>query len=156
MNNLQTGSHVPPTDVDEVTMENMLSPKEFMENYMLPRKPLVFRGAVKEWPAFEKWTDEYLRDNYPNLELRMEGRKEKRTPIPQGDIALGRDSMKHFINTYHNPDVNKYVVSELPTPLYKYVNIPRPLGKFFVTKTMLCLFNLIIQLDVSFKNLPHI
>lgn len=107
----------------------MLTPKQFMENYMLPRKPLVFRGVVKEWPAFKQWTNKYLRDNYPKLELRMEGRKEKRTPIPQGDVALGRDTMKHFIDTYQNPDVNKYVVSELPTPLYKYVNIPRPLGK---------------------------
>jgi len=108
----------------------MLNPKVFMEKYMLPRKPLVFRGVAREWPAFEKWTDSYLKENYPDLELRMEGRKEKQSPIPQGDIALGRDSMRNFLETYHNKSTNKYIVSELPTPLYKYVNILPPLGMF--------------------------
>lgn len=122
------GSHIPPDQVDEVMMDNMVNPKDFMEKYVLPRKPLVFRGNVKEWPAFHKWTDDYLKENYGKLELRMEGRKEKQSSIPQGDICLGRDSMKNFINTYHNSDVNKYVVSELPAPLYKYVKIPPPMG----------------------------
>ena len=107
----------------------MISPKDFMEKYMLPRKPAVFRGIGKEWGAFKSWTDEYLKETYPKLELRMEGRKEKQSKVPQGDIALGRDTLKHFIDTYHQKDVNKYVVSDLPTPLYKYVKIPPPLGK---------------------------
>jgi hypothetical protein len=124
------GSHIPSTNVDEVSTSNMLNPKVFMEKYMLPRKPLVFRGVAREWPAFEKWTDSYLKENYPDLELRMEGRKEKQSPIPQGDIALGRDSMRNFLETYHNKSTNKYIVSELPTPLYKYVNILPPLGMF--------------------------
>ena len=127
---LLLGSHIPASDVDEVSVESMLTPKQFMGRYVLPRKPLVFRGVVKQWPAYKKWTDTYLRENYPNLELRLEGRKEKRAPTPQGDIALGRDSLKNFIDTYHEAGVNKYVVSELPTPLYKYVNIPNPLGEF--------------------------
>ncbi|XP_066916064.1 uncharacterized protein [Clytia hemisphaerica] len=122
------GSHIPATEVTSVDGSTMITPNAFMQNFVLPRQPLVFRGIGKLWPAFEKWNDEYLKENYPNLELRMEGRKEKQSNIPQGDIALGRDSMKHFIETYQEKDTNKYVVSELPTPLYKYVNIPPPLG----------------------------
>ena len=62
----------------------MLTPKAFMQDYVLPRQPIVFRGIGELWPAFEKWSDEYLKENYPNLELRMEGRKEKQSNIPQG------------------------------------------------------------------------
>ena len=116
----------------------MISPKDFMEKYMLPRKPAVFRGIGKEWGAFKSWTDEYLKETYPKLELRMEGRKEKQSKVPQGDIALGRDTLKHFIDTYHQKDVNKYVVSDLPTPLYKYVKIPPPLGK---SRNILCVMS---------------
>jgi hypothetical protein len=37
------------------------SPRDFFENFVKPGKPVLFRGAAKNTPAFSLWTDEYLR-----------------------------------------------------------------------------------------------
>ena len=117
------GSHRPPQNVDESFADDLLSPKEFAEKYVVPRKPIVLRNVAKEWPAFKLWTDEYLSEKYGEMELRIEGKKEKQTTIPRGDVCLGRDRMKTFIKEYKN-GANKYVVSELPTPMWGDVKLP--------------------------------
>src|SRR3569833_901848 len=42
------------------TVEN-ISPEDFTENYLKPRKPLVIKGLTKNWPAREKRTPEYMK-----------------------------------------------------------------------------------------------
>ena len=39
-----------------------ISPVDFAENYLKPRRPLVIKGLTKDWPAREKWTPEYLKE----------------------------------------------------------------------------------------------
>jgi hypothetical protein len=39
-----------------------ISPADFAENYLKPRRPLVIKGLTKSWPAREKWTPEYLKE----------------------------------------------------------------------------------------------
>src|SRR6201986_4398162 len=41
---------------------NTISPEDFAENYLKPRRPLVIKGLTKDWPAREKWTPEYLKE----------------------------------------------------------------------------------------------
>jgi len=43
------------------TVEN-ISPQDFTENYLKPRRPLVIKGLTKSWPAREKWTPEYMKE----------------------------------------------------------------------------------------------
>nr|WP_294943088.1 cupin-like domain-containing protein [uncultured Mucilaginibacter sp.] len=38
-----------------------ISPEDFREKYLKPRRPLVIKGLTKTWPAREKWTPEYLK-----------------------------------------------------------------------------------------------
>ena len=38
-----------------------ISPGDFAENYLKPRRPVVIKGLTKDWPAREKWTPEYLK-----------------------------------------------------------------------------------------------
>merc|ERR1712226_676118 len=126
---LPFGSQVDPTIIENVKEEDTISPELLIDNYMIPAKPVIIRSAAKEWPAFEKWTDDYLKEKYEKLELRLDKVKDVFTEIPpQGNICLGRDTLAHFIDTYKNPDVKKFVDSELPSPLYKYVNLPAPMG----------------------------
>ena len=117
------GSHQEPHKVDESFADNLLSAKDFAQKYVLQRKPIVLRGVVKEWPAFELWTDEYLSNKYGEMELRIEGKKEKQSGIPKGDVCLGRDRLKTFLSEYKK-GANKYVVSELPTPMWGEVKLP--------------------------------
>lgn len=56
------GSHLPPSD--GVTMIGMFpEPRVFFENFVKPGKPLLLRKALDsiEFPAFQKWTDNFLR-----------------------------------------------------------------------------------------------
>ena len=71
------GSHITPDKVDESFADNLISPAEFGEKYVLPRKPIVLRGVVNSWPVTKLWTDEYLKEHYGEMEMRIEGKKEK-------------------------------------------------------------------------------
>ena len=117
---LPLGSHRDPEDVEE--RHDLPSAKEFFEKYVIPSKAVVFRGILKDSPMFHTWTDEYILEKYPNLELRLEAKTEKEGYVPVGDVGMGRDTMKSFINSYHQ--TNKYVVSELPTPAWDEVLVP--------------------------------
>ncbi|QKJ28809.1 cupin-like domain-containing protein [Mucilaginibacter mali] len=46
------------TPVDVV---DTITPQDFMEKYLKPRRPVVLRGLTRDWPAREKWTPEYLK-----------------------------------------------------------------------------------------------
>ncbi len=64
------GSHRPP-DVIIDELNEVPSPRDFWEKYVKHEKAVIFRGAAKESPAFKLWTDEYLREQYGNLEVRF-------------------------------------------------------------------------------------
>jgi hypothetical protein len=42
--------------VDEINKE------DFINNYLIPRKPLIIRKATQSWPALHKWTFDYLKE----------------------------------------------------------------------------------------------
>jgi hypothetical protein len=44
---------------------------EFMRDYASLSRPFVVRGAAKHWPAYERWTDEYLRTTVGNAQVRV-------------------------------------------------------------------------------------
>eukprot|EP00112_Aurelia_sp_Birch-Aquarium-sp1_P010306 Seg2206.2 transcript_id=Seg2206.2/GoldUCD/mRNA.D3Y31 product="JmjC domain-containing protein 7" protein_id=Seg2206.2/GoldUCD/D3Y31 len=110
------GAHMDPAPVDEFKDGEMPSAQDFWSNYVKKRKPVVFRGAAKNSPAMEKWTDEYLAEKFGDFEVRLEARKEKQGYIPIGDKGVGRDTIKNFVETYHK--ANKYIVSELPKAMH--------------------------------------
>src|SRR5690606_1217134 len=39
-----------------------ISKADFEKNYLIPRKPLIIKNLAKEWPAYEKWTMDYLKE----------------------------------------------------------------------------------------------
>lgn len=42
--------------VDDITKE------EFFEKYLKPRKPVVIKNMARNWPAYQKWTMEYIKE----------------------------------------------------------------------------------------------
>jgi hypothetical protein len=54
------GSQVPPVG-DVLTLAKIPSPQEFFDQFVKPGKPVVFKGAATKTPAYELWTDDYLR-----------------------------------------------------------------------------------------------
>lgn len=95
-------------------LQQLPSPQEFWNQYASLRKPVVFRGAAKKFPAFHLWTDQYLKENYGELEVKLEAKREK-DHVPVGERGLGRDTIRSFLETYQQKD--SYTVSQLPDPL---------------------------------------
>ncbi|MDQ3142302.1 MAG: cupin-like domain-containing protein [Bacteroidota bacterium] len=46
-----------------------LTKETFKSEYLDLRKPVVFKDLINDWPAKNKWTFEYLRSNYGDLEV---------------------------------------------------------------------------------------
>lgn len=47
---------------------------------------------------------------------------------PIGEKYLGRDTIRHFVDTYHDEGNKVYVVSDLPEKMYKEFEVPPSLG----------------------------
>ncbi|MCC8410829.1 cupin-like domain-containing protein [Mucilaginibacter sp. UR6-1] len=47
------------TQIDKV---DSITKQDFINNYLIPRKPLVIRNATQTWPALQKWTFDYLKE----------------------------------------------------------------------------------------------
>ena len=75
-----------------------LTREEFIENYLKPKRPVVFTDLSKDWPATTKWTFEFLKEKYGNLDV----------PI------IGSD--------YHKPGPN-YMKSQITMKFGEYLDL---------------------------------
>lgn len=58
------GINLKPIDiVDDITQE------EFIEKYLKPRKPVVIKNMAKKWPAYQKWTMDYMKEVVGDVEV---------------------------------------------------------------------------------------
>ncbi len=48
--------------LSQIDRVDHISKEDFVNNYLIPRKPLVIRKATETWPALQKWTFEYLKE----------------------------------------------------------------------------------------------
>ena len=112
------GNHRPAElKIDEY--DQPISGQLFFDRYVSTQQPVVFRNFVRQWPAFTKWTDDYLRENYGHLEVKIEPRTDGSDFGAEGALGIGRDTIGSFADTY--AERNKYIVSEMPSPMYKDV-----------------------------------
>ena len=49
-------------NLSQIDRVDHISKEDFVNNYLIPRKPLVIRKATESWPALQKWTFEYLKE----------------------------------------------------------------------------------------------
>lgn len=58
------GINLKPIDiVDDITRE------EFIEKYLKPRKPVVIKNMARKWPAYQKWTMDYMKEVVGDVEV---------------------------------------------------------------------------------------
>lgn len=46
----------------EIPREKTISKADFVKKYVKPQKPVVIEQLTKDWPAYEKWSLEYIRE----------------------------------------------------------------------------------------------
>ncbi|MBE4950536.1 cupin-like domain-containing protein [Chryseobacterium culicis] len=46
-----------------------ISKEDFYEKYLKPRRPVVIRNMAKNWPAYQKWTMEYMKEVVGDVEV---------------------------------------------------------------------------------------
>ena len=55
---LPLGRQSPAIPVKEI--QGFVDPATFFQEHVIPGRPVVFKGAAKEFPAFQRWSDEYF------------------------------------------------------------------------------------------------
>lgn len=48
-------------DLSPIDVVDDISKVDFEKNYLNPRKPLVIKNMAKEWPAYQKWSMDYMK-----------------------------------------------------------------------------------------------
>ena len=48
-----------------------ITPPDFQTLYMGPNRPVVFKDLASSWPATKKWTPEYLKQKYGDLQVKV-------------------------------------------------------------------------------------
>lgn len=49
-------------ELAEIPREKNISKKDFLERYVKPQKPVVIEQLIEDWPAYEKWNLNYIRE----------------------------------------------------------------------------------------------
>jgi hypothetical protein len=55
--------------LEQVDRRAGLTKKEFLNEYLRPGRPVVFTDMTKDWPALNKWTAEFFKENYGQLKV---------------------------------------------------------------------------------------
>lgn len=56
-------------NLQKVERVKTISPKDFLEKYVKPQKPVVIEQLAKDWPAYEKWSLSYLKEIAGEVEV---------------------------------------------------------------------------------------
>lgn len=81
--------------------------KEFKEQYLEPRTPLVLTDVAKEWPAIKKWSFDYLIEKHGAM------------TVPVCDNSFRKPGKKYLANDMEKMPFAKYlnIIKEKPTDL---------------------------------------
>jgi histone arginine demethylase JMJD6 len=85
--------------ITSIDRHKNLSPKEFLNEYVIPGKPVILTEAALPWKAMKKWTPEFFKTKYGHLEREVKGGKK---------VKLGDYMEMMFHSTEENPSPYPY------------------------------------------------
>ncbi|MEE9160948.1 MAG: hypothetical protein V3V73_04075, partial [Gammaproteobacteria bacterium] len=50
---------------------SLIEKKDFSDSYFKPLRPLVIKDLAKSWPALEKWTPDFFREQHGNKQVKV-------------------------------------------------------------------------------------
>ena len=69
-------------------LENAPTPERFYNDYIKSSRAAIFRKVVSDTKAAKLWNDVYLKRLYGNLEVRIEGKREKVVVLLLSDQSI--------------------------------------------------------------------
>ena len=63
--------HSTMASCDIIDSETSISPEAFVKDYVKKSRPVIFKGLAQKWPAFHKWTNEYLKSHYSDKQVHI-------------------------------------------------------------------------------------
>ncbi|MBO6534359.1 MAG: cupin-like domain-containing protein, partial [Muricauda sp.] len=49
-------------NLEQIPREKTLSKEAFLQNYFKPQKPVVIERFIEDWPAYSKWSLDYMKE----------------------------------------------------------------------------------------------
>ena len=78
-----------PTYCDISEVSGNITGQEFVANFQSLRRPVIFRGAGKHFPAFAKWTKKYMKEKGGKIKVMYD-------KIPYGSLRKGKRKFIKF------------------------------------------------------------
>src|SRR3989442_1113091 len=94
------------TDIHRIPL---VSSERFCAEYLSPMRPVIVSGGIAGWPAVERWTDSYLREQAgsalvivrPRADYALEGS----TRETESKTELKLDSVLSFLSSDRPPEL---------------------------------------------------
>lgn len=94
------GSSIMEGEIEELNF--VPNGRDFYEYFLRKRKPLVMRGAIKNWPAVQQWANEsYLREKYGDVVFDVQLTKKYEGEFP----AKKTMNLNEFLSIYKSKQV---------------------------------------------------
>ena len=81
----------------QIERRDRISQQEFLENYYATNTPLVLTGMARDWPAMSKWTPDYIKANYGDVEVEVQLNRESN---PDYEIEIAKHKQTMNLGTY--------------------------------------------------------
>jgi len=100
--------------------------KKFYEEYFVPAKPVIIRGAANMHPAMTKWTDEYLKAIEGSNSTRVAAEvnnKENRTRVDESNYPI-YPYLQEWMQNYTQPNATGFIISDILTGMKQDLVLP--------------------------------
>lgn len=123
------GLHLSPIDIVED-----ISKEDFREKYLLPRKPVVIRNMAKKWPAYKKWTMEYMKEVVGDVEVPLYD-SSKADPAAPINAATTKMKFADYIDLINREPTDLRIfffdpIKQAPKILEDYISPKELMGGF--------------------------
>lgn len=153
----------PTLNISPVERVKTISPKDFVENFVKPQRPLVIENLTKDWPAYQKWSLDYFKEIAGNVEVPLYDNR----PVSAKDKfnePHAKMRMKDYVDLLQSGPTEYRIflfnlIKEVPQ-LQKQFKIP-DLGVSFLKKLPFLFFgaegsSVFMHYDIDFANILHI
>jgi jumonji domain-containing protein 7 len=93
----------------------------FFHKYLKRSKPVLFKNVLKDWPAFTKWSNNYLKEKYGKYKVRFQ-------LTPQGEYE--RIEPRNSWENYEKFKIPQSQADHMPTPDLVLVRPAIEIGNF--------------------------